>query len=187
MKVKLFAILYTILFVILVAIGVISNSGCAQIGAPTGGPRDTIPPRLVNSSPPINSTSFTSNKIILTFNEYIEVKEAQNNVLVSPFQKINPVIDFKLKTVTVKLKDSLLPNTTYTINFGNAIVDNNEGNPLKDFTYVFSTGNHIDSLNLSGKVILAETGGADSTIIAMLYRNTSDTAIQKGSPTILPD
>jgi uncharacterized protein (DUF2141 family) len=103
-------------------------------------------------------------------------------VLISPFPKKNPTVDFKLKTVTVKLKDTLLPNTTYSINFGNAIVDNNEGNPLKDFTYVFSTGNQIDTLTLSGKVVLAETGKADSTLIALLYRITDDSAVQKRKP-----
>ena len=131
---------------------------------PTGGPKDSIPPRLVSASPTLNSTNVKGNKITLTFNEYIDLKEAQTNVLISPLPKKQPSIDFKLKTVTVKLKDTLLPNTTYSINFGNAIVDNNEGNPLKDFTYVFSTGNQIDSFTLSGKVILAETGKYDSTI-----------------------
>lgn len=160
----------------------VMTPGCAQIGAPTGGPRDTIPPRLVNASPALNTVNFTGNKISLSFNEYIEVKDVQNNVQISPFQKTSPVIDYKLKTVTIKLKDSLLANTTYAINFGNAIVDNNEGNPLKNFTYVFSTGKFIDSLTLSGKVTMAETGKADSTLIVLLYRNAADTAVQKRKP-----
>lgn len=158
------------------------SSGCAQIGAPTGGPRDSIPPRLVNASPKENSINVTGNKITLTFNEYVELKEVQTNVLISPNPKKTPAIEFKLKTVTVKLKDSLLPNTTYSINFGNAIVDINEGNPLKEFTYVFSTGNTIDSLTFTGKVIIAETGKADSTLIAMLYRNADDSSVQKRKP-----
>ena len=82
-------------------------------------------------------------------------------------QKQFPIIDYKLKTVTIKLKDTLLENTTYAINFGNAITDNNEGNPYKDFTYVFSTGKTIDSLTLSGTVLMAETGKA--TIIPDRY------------------
>ncbi|MFZ1370254.1 MAG: Ig-like domain-containing protein, partial [Ferruginibacter sp.] len=80
------------------------------------------------------------------------------------------------------LKDSLLPNTTYSINFGNAIVDINEGNPYKDFTYVFTTGDFIDSFKLEGKVLLAETGKADSTVLALLYRSPDDSAIQKNKP-----
>ena len=161
------------------------GTGCAQIGSPTGGPRDTIPPRLLKASPGLNSLNFKSNKITLSFDEYIEVRDVLENVLVSPLPKLSPVIDYKLKTLTVKLKDSLLPNTTYTINFGNAIRDNNEGNPFKEFTYIFSTGDHIDSLVLTGKVILAETGKADSTLTAMLYRNTNDSAVKKNRPDYL--
>jgi len=157
-------------------------TGCAQIGAPTGGPRDSIPPELVSATPKLLSTNFTANKITLVFNEYVDVKEVQTNVLVSPYPKTNPQVDFKLKTVTVKLKDTLLENTTYAINFGNAIQDNNEGNPFRNFTYVFSTGNTIDSLQLGGQVIIAETGKKDSTIIALLYRNVDDSAVQKRKP-----
>lgn len=160
----------------------VGSSGCGQIGMPTGGPRDSIPPELNSASPALKSTNVTGNKITLTFNEYIEVKDAQTNVLISPMPKKNPSVDYKLKTVTVKLKDSLLPNTTYSINFGNAIVDVNEGNVLKGFTYVFSTGNKIDSLTLSGKVIIAETGKADSTLLALLYRNADDSSVQKRKP-----
>ena len=175
-------ILFTLFSVSLLYMFVISNAGCAQIGMPTGGAKDSIPPRLLSASPKLNSTNVTGNKITLTFNEYIDLKEPQTNVLVSPFPKKSPLVEFKLKTVTVKLKDTLLPNTTYSINFGNAIVDNNEGNPFKEFTYIFSTGNQIDSFKLTGKVILAETGKADSTLIAMLYRNAADSAVQKQKP-----
>lgn len=157
-------------------------SSCAQIGTPTGGPRDTIPPHLINALPGLLTTKFSGNKIVLNFDEYIDVQDVQNNVLVSPYPKMNPNISFKLKSVTVKLKDSLLPNTTYAINFGNAIRDNNEGNPFKDFTYVFSTGNTIDSLKLSGDVIMAESGKRDSTLIALLYRNIPDSIVQKRKP-----
>ncbi len=160
----------------------VTGSGCAQIGSPTGGPRDSLPPVLVRATPGLFATNFTANKITLEFDEYIDVQEIQNNVLVSPFPKTTPTVDFKLKTVTVKLKDTLLPNTTYAINFGNAIRDNNEANPFKNFTYVFSTGNTIDSLQAEGKVIIAETGKTDSTIIAMLYKNVDDSAVQKRKP-----
>jgi hypothetical protein len=156
--------------------------GCAQIGAPTGGPKDTLPPRLLSATPRINSTNFTGNKITLNFNEYVEVRDALSNVQVSPFQKTNPVIDYKLRTVTVKLKDTLLANTTYSINFGNAIIDNNEGNVLKNFTYVFSTGKYIDSLELSGKLTIAETGKVDSNLLVLLYRNAPDSAVQTKKP-----
>jgi uncharacterized protein (DUF2141 family) len=136
----------------------------------------------VNASPALKSTNVKDNKITLTFNEYVDLKDAQTNVLISPLPKKQPLIDFKLKTVTVKLKDTLLPNTTYSINFGSAIVDNNEGNPYKDFIYVFSTGPQIDSFMLSGKIVIAETGKYDSTLLAMLYRKTDDSAVQKNKP-----
>ena len=158
------------------------NSGCAQIGAPTGGVKDTLAPVLVKANPDLKALNFKGNKITLTFNEYVEVLDVQNNVLVSPLQKNNPSINNNLKTVTIKLRDSLQPNTTYSINFGNAIRDNNEGNIFSNFTYVFSTGNTIDSLSLSGKVLLAETGLADSTLSVLLYSNTNDTAVQKTRP-----
>lgn len=173
---------FTIILLIVGYALLVGSSGCGQIGMPTGGPRDSIPPELNSASPALKSTNVTGNKITLTFNEYVEVKDAQTNVLVSPMPKKNPSVDYKLKTVTVKLKDSLLPNTTYSINFGNAIVDVNEGNVLKGFTYVFSTGNKIDSLTLSGKVIIAETGKADSTLLALLYRNADDSSVQKRKP-----
>ena len=175
-------ILFSLFIASLLYIATIGNAGCGQVGMPTGGPKDSIPPRLVSASPALKSTNVSGNKITLTFNEYIDLKEPQTNVLISPLPKKQPSIDFKLKTVTVKLKDTLLPNTTYSINFGNAIVDNNESNPLKDFVYVFSTGNQIDSFMLSGKVIIAETGKYDSTLLAMLYRKADDSAVQKSKP-----
>lgn len=158
------------------------NSGCAQIGAPTGGPKDTLAPLLVKSNPTLKTTNFSGNKITLHFNEYVEVADAQTNVLVSPVPKNNPSINFNLKTVTIRLKDTLQPNTTYSINFGNAIKDVNEGNVFENFTYVFSTGNTIDSAGLQGKLILAETGLVDSTITVVLYRNADDSAVQKRRP-----
>ena len=180
MKIKyLFFTTAVFLFIYIVSIAV---SGCAQIGAPTGGPRDSIPPVLITASPKLFTTNFKGNKITLIFNEYINVLDVQKNVLVSPFPKTSPVIDFKLKTVSIKLIDTLIDNTTYAINFGNAIVDNNENNPFKDFTYVFSTGSTIDSLKLSGKVLMAETGKPDSTLQALLYRNANDSSVEKRKP-----
>lgn len=161
------------------------NSGCAQISAPTGGPRDTIAPLLVKATPPNQTLNFKGNKIVLNFNEYIDVQEIQQNVLVSPLQKNNPVINFNFRTVNVRFRDTLLPNTTYSINFGNALKDLNEGNPLKDFVYTFSTGNTIDSMSFSGTVTLAESGKVDSTLIVMLYRNATDSAVLKTRPSYI--
>ncbi|MCC6634184.1 MAG: Ig-like domain-containing protein [Chitinophagaceae bacterium] len=155
---------------------------CANIIPPGGGPRDSLPPQLMQALPKNFSTQFSSNKIVLSFNEYIELKEITKSLIVSPLPKNQPSVDYKLKTITIKLKDSLIPNTTYSINFGNSIVDINEGNPLSNFTYVYSTGSTIDSCQLKGKVILAENGKTDSTLIAVLYSNLSDTAVITQKP-----
>jgi hypothetical protein len=180
---KFFTYLLCILLVFIITI--IIGTGCAQMGMPTGGAKDTIPPMLVNASPSLKATNFNGNKITLTFNEYIEVKDVQTNILVSPFPKKVPEVTFRLKTVTIKLKDTLQPNTTYSINFGKAIVDINESNPVDDFTYVFSTGATIDSLMINGKIVMAETGKVDSTYNILLYRNPNDSSIQKRKPDFL--
>lgn len=179
---KIQNLLFTAAAVFIIYIVSITAVGCAQIGAPTGGLKDTIPPILVSAIPKLKTVNFTGNKITLFFDEYINVLDVQKNVVVSPYPKTTPVIDYKLKTVTVKLKDTLLANTTYAINFGNAIVDNNEGNPFREFTYVFSTGPTIDSLQLKGTVLLAETGRADSTLQALLYSNANDSSVQQKKP-----
>ncbi|MEI8059595.1 MAG: Ig-like domain-containing protein, partial [Ferruginibacter sp.] len=175
-------IFYSLIIICGIWMIAIFNSGCAQIGAITGGLKDTLAPVLVSSNPKLSSTNISSNKISLSFDEYIDVQELQNNLIVSPLPKINPEINFKLKNLSIKLKDTLLPNTTYSINFGNAIRDVNESNILKDFTYIFSTGKNIDSMSITGNLVLAENDQPDSTMMVMLYKNTNDTAVQKLKP-----
>ena len=160
----------------------VTGSGCAQIGMPTGGPRDTIPPVLLNANPPNGTLHFTGNKIVFTFDEYVHLQDLQKYLLVAPVPKIIPNINFKLKTVTIKLRDTLQANTTYSFQLGNAVQDINENNPIHDFTYVFSTGSYIDSLQFHGNVVLAETGKADSTLLVFLYNNLDDSAVYKEKP-----
>lgn len=160
----------------------VSLTGCANMIPPGGGAKDTIPPTILTAVPKDSSINFKGNKIVLTFNEYIEVKDVSNNLIVSPLPKNNPIVDYKLKTITIKLRDSLEPNTTYSFNFGNSIVDVNESNPAQNFSYVFSTGNEIDNYTFSGKVIVAETGAIDSSLIAVLYNNTQADAVIKEKP-----
>jgi hypothetical protein len=155
---------------------------CANIIPPVGGPRDSLPPVLVTSLPKDSSVNFKGNRITLTFDEYVDVKDLQTNLIVSPVPKNAPIIDSKLKNVTIRLRDSLEPNTTYSINFGNAIKDVNEGNTAKEFTYIFSTGSKIDNNTLVGKVMLAETGKIDTTLIVALYKDVNDTAVIKHTP-----
>jgi len=157
-------------------------AGCAQIGMPTGGVKDTIPPHLLRATPQLNAVQVSGNKITLSFDEYIELQDLQSNLMVSPAPKNNPLISSNLKTISIRLKDSLLPNTTYRIDFGNAIKDINEGNLLRDFSYTFSTGTHIDSLSVTGKVKMAETGKIDSTMLVLLYRNAPDSAVTTRKP-----
>ena len=161
------------------------NSGCAQVGMPTGGLKDTLAPILLNSNPPDRTVNFKKDRIVLTFDEYVQLQDIQQNLLVSPVPKINPNVDYKLKTVTIRLRDTLLESTTYKIELGTSIRDLNESNPFRDFTFLFSTGDYIDSLTLSGNVEIAETGKTDSTLFAFLYKDLSDSAVFKKKPTYI--
>ena len=126
---------------------------CANAVAPTGGPKDNTPPRVVEAVPVNQSINFSGKKIEITFDEYITLENANQNVLISPPLSEKPDIKLKNKTVVVKFKENLAPNTTYTINFGSAIKDLHEGNLFKDYVYSFSTGDHIDTLAIAGKVL----------------------------------
>ncbi|HEV9037495.1 MAG TPA: Ig-like domain-containing domain [Puia sp.] len=172
---------FPILF-ILVLIGAVGHSGCANIIPPTGGPRDTIPPVLVSSVPKDSVKRFTEKKIILNFNEYIDGKDIRTELLVNPVPKIDPIVDAKLRVVTIRLKDTPQAHTTYSLQFGKGIKDVNEGNILKNFTYVFSTGDTIDRGELEGEVIIANTGRPDSTLVAILHASFDDSAVIKDRP-----
>lgn len=160
-----------------------TQTGCANIIPPTGGPRDSLPPVLTLSLPKDSTVNFKTDKIVLTFDEYVLLDDnAAQDIIVSPNPETMPIISAKLKNVTIKLKDSLQPNTTYSINFGNAIKDVNENNKLRNFSYVFSSGEQLATGVLSGNVTLAETGIADSTLLVLLYRNLNDSAVKKIKP-----
>jgi hypothetical protein len=179
---SLFKIISPFVLILALLPSTLVQTGCANIIPPTGGPRDSLPPSLISVNPHDSVRNFNGKKIVFEFNEFVQLDNIQENLLVSPVPKINPIVDSKLRTVTVTVKDTLQPNTTYSINFGNAIKDINEGNILKNFTYLFSTGSSLDSLQLSGKVIIAETGKTDSTLIAMLYKSSDDSAVIKEKP-----
>lgn len=174
----------TLLLVILSGMVILSaGAGCANIIPPTGGPKDSLPPRLVLAQPVDSALNFNAKKITLTFDEYVQLdNNLGNSLIVSPYPENPPVIESKLRNVTVVLRDSLKPNTTYSINFGNGIKDVNEGNIAKRFTYVFSTGDHLDKGTLSGKVLIAETGKKDTTLLVVLHSNLNDTSIRKNNP-----
>ena len=158
-------------FFFLVAV-VLATLQCARRGTPTGGPKDTTPPVLIKAEPENLTTEFKAKKIKLYFDEYIKLEDVQNQLIVSPPLKYNPEVipqGGASKYVEITLKDTLLENTTYTLNFGQSIVDNNEGNPNSFLTYVFSTGTYIDSLTVSGVVKDAFNKNADEFISVMLY------------------
>ncbi len=179
---KLPSIIFSFFIVYLIIISSVLSTGCAQIGIPSGGVKDTIAPKLIRATPVAGSRNVTGNKITLEFDEYIDVQDLQQNLLVSPLQNRNPSIVAGPRSITLKFRDTLLPNTTYNINFGNAVRDINENNVLKNLTYVFSTGSSLDSLDLNGKVILAETGATDTTLLVMLYRNAVDSTVKFKKP-----
>ncbi len=159
------------------------DTGCANIIPPEGGPRDSLAPLLVEAAPKDSMLNFKGNTITLSFNEYVQLdNNLQSNLVVSPNPAMQPLVTAKLRTVTIRLKDSLQPNTTYAINLGNALKDVNEGNIARNFTYVFSTGNALALDSIRGKVLLAETGGVDSTLIVVLHKNLNDTSVEKNRP-----
>jgi len=152
--------------------------GCAKVGTPTGGPTDITPPKYVDGEPENRSTGFNGKEIAFRFDEFIQFKDLTKELLVSPPMKVKPDIRLKDKTVRIQLKNELVPNTTYTINFGNSISDLNENNPLADFEFVFSTGDQIDSLSVAGRAVNAfdHKPLKDQEIMVMLYNNLADSA-----------
>jgi uncharacterized protein (DUF2141 family) len=152
-------------------------SDCGRRGSPSGGPKDETPPVLIKADPPNKTTGFNTDRIRLYFDEYIRLENVLNQLIVSPPLKNQPQITpmgGARKYVEIILKDTLLENTTYTLNFGQSVVDNNEGNPNNFLTYVFSTGDYIDSLSLSGAVADGFNRSPDPFISVMLYE--ADTA-----------
>lgn len=126
--------------------------GCASIQTPTGGPRDSIAPKVLKETPANFTTNFRSDEINIQLNEYFKIVNESKEFSVSPAMDKNPFFKVRKKVLNIQLQDTLAPNTTYTINFGRGLVDYNEGNVLKNYMYVFSTGNKIDSLTITGTV-----------------------------------
>lgn len=151
---------------------------CAKMGAPDGGWYDETPPHVVGAMPAEKSTHVSKRNIRINFNEFVKIDNPTQNVVVSPPQLEVPEIKGEGKSINVKLIDKLQPNTTYTIDFSNAISDNNEGNPLGNFTYSFSTGNHIDTLEVAGYVVQAADLEPVKGILVGVYADLSDTAFK---------
>lgn len=160
---------------------------CAKRGSITGGLKDTLAPVLKYSSPKNFSTDFKGNEIILGFDEYVKLKNLNKQLIISPPMKYEPLIlpTTASKVITIKIKDTLQPNTTYSFNFGQSIADNNEGNSINQFKYIFSTGPSIDSLSISGQIKDAYEKNVDNFVSVMLYEindTYQDSLIYKKSP-----
>ncbi|MEO6178122.1 MAG: Ig-like domain-containing protein [Flavobacterium circumlabens] len=160
---------------------------CAKRGSITGGLKDTLAPVLISSSPKNLSTDFKGDEITLTFDEYIKLKNINKQLIISPPMKHEPLITPTnvSRFITIKLRDTLQPNTTYSLNFGQGITDNNEGNAYNQFKYVFSTGSYIDSLSLNGKIKDAYEKNVDNFVSVMLYEvndKFKDSVIYKENP-----
>lgn len=167
------------LYYTLLTVFVCLLSSCAKMGQPDGGWYDETPPRIIGASPADKATEVTDHKMYIYFNEFIKLSDASQKVVVSPPQMETPDIKDAGKRIIINLKDSLKPNTTYTIDFSDAISDNNEGNPLGNFTYSFSTGGEIDTMEVSGYVYEAENLEPIKGIMVGLYDNLEDSVFRK--------
>ena len=152
-------------------------AACASMGRPDGGPRDTTPPTFVSAGPVPGTVNFSGRRITIDFDENVQLEDAMTKVVVSPAQKTPPSVSANGRRVTVELRDTLLPNTTYTIDFADAIKDLNEGNVLDGFAIDFSTGSTLDSLRISGMVFDASNLEPAQGMIVGAYLDRGDTAI----------
>ena len=161
---------------------------CANRGTPDGGPKDETPPSIVKSDPENYSTNFKGNEIKVYFDEYIKIKDLQKQLIISPPMKTQPDVmplGGASKYITIKIYDTLQPNTTYAFNFGNSITDNNEGNPYPYYRYVLSTGDYIDSLSVNGNIVDALKREPETFVNVALYEVDStftDSIIYKETP-----
>ena len=168
----------TLLQFILFSVVTLFAAACANIGNPSGGARDEDPPLFVSANPPQGSLNVDKTRISITFNELVNVKDAFSKVVVSPPSRQVPRVASVGKRVTVTF-DSLLPNTTYTIDFADAIEDNNEANKLQGFAYTFSTGAELDSLRISGMVLDSRNLEPRQGILVGVHENLNDSAFVK--------
>jgi hypothetical protein len=165
----------TFLSFLLTAVSALAFQHCANVMAPVGGPRDLTPPRVVEASPPNKSAHFKGDKFSLHFDEYVKLEKINQQLLISPPINEFPDIKLKGKELIVKFKEKLKPKTTYSVFFGDAIQDITEGNTLHNFTYIFSTGDKIDSLSMRGQVVDASDLKGVEDVAVMLYKNNNDT------------
>lgn len=164
----------TVKSILFLTIILFAFSQCAKIVAPQGGPKDETPPVMLKSAPLPNALNFNEKKVVLTFDEYIKIPEINQKLIVSPPQEKPPKITQKGKSLELSFEEPFLENTTYTLYFSDAIADNNEGNKIPNFEFAFSTGNTIDSLTFSGKIVDAYSHEPQEGVIVMIYNSMED-------------
>lgn len=167
------------LYYIFIIIAAAVMYSCANIGNPSGGPIDKTPPIFMRSNPTPNAVNVKDRKIEIFFDEIVSLKDPSTKIIVSPAQTEMPRMSALGRKVTVELVDSLLPNTTYTIDFSNSIQDNNEGNAIDNFAFAFSTGSVIDSMRVSGYVLDSRTLEPMQSVVVGLQSNLADSAFHK--------
>ena len=158
---------------------IIAMYACASMGTPDGGPEDYDPPKFVRSTPEPNAINYNKKKVTIEFDEFIKLEKASEKVIISPPQAEAPEVRASGKKVIVQFQDSIKQDITYTIDFGNAIVDNNANNPLGQFAFAFSTGNTVDTMAVSGTVLNAENLEPIKGIQVGLHKNLNDSAFVK--------
>lgn len=167
------------LYYIFIIIAAAVMYSCANIGNPSGGPIDKTPPIFMRSNPTPNAVNVKDRKIEIFFDEIVTLKDPSTKIIVSPAQTEMPRMSALGRKVTVELVDSLLPNTTYTIDFSNSIQDNNEGNAIDNFAFAFSTGSVIDSMRVSGYVLDSRTLEPMQSVVVGLQSNLADSAFHR--------
>lgn len=173
----------TLRYIFLLLALVLVLSYCAKQASPTGGPKDETPPEIVKSVPASGITNFKGKEIEITFNEYVQLDKLNEKFMISPPVKERPDIYLRGKSLFIKFKEVLKDSTTYTLYFQDAVRDLNEGNPINNFQFVFATGNVIDSLSVTGNVLLSENLEPGKGVLVLLHRNPADSAPRK----LLPD
>ncbi len=180
LRIKIENSLLTLVFAIIISMALYTS--CANQGMPTGGPKDSIPPILIETSPAYRALNFSGKEVSLTFNEYIISDAVSEQLVVSPPLQKRPSIRTKSKSLIVSFNEDLKSDMTYSLDFKNSVADNNERNPYKSLRMIFSTGSQIDTLRVAGAVKNAFNLESTEKILVMLHQNLNDTAISNTIP-----
>ncbi len=174
--------IFFLLILVVTAYSLLFTTGCASIGHPSGGPKDTLPPVLLKTIPEQGALFFDKKRVSITFDEYVQLKEADKQFIMSPPPEKRPTLAVKGKSIVTTFNSPLKDSTTYQLNFGNAIVDNNEGNPYEAYRFAFSTWAVLDTMQVDGLVLDAYTDQPVGKMLVYLYENLSDSVVLKLRP-----